>query len=141
MLASSFLVSCSGDSSSSNTPADLTCSKPTTNAKTARSQIVGKWTWIQTETVGRAGAVISTPKTENKTQGLNFKDDGTVEILENDKVLITQQYDIVASASAELTLTYSNIAGVVSTFALSSCTQSIKLVSIGSLQVTTIYNK
>ncbi len=144
-IATTMLSACSG-SSSNPTPnptvnTDPTCAKPTLDAKLARTQVLGTWKWIQTETTGRAGTTIETPASTGKTQSITFKEDGTVEYAENGKVFATYTYE-VAIIAKDMVLSNFDKGTLTSSYTVASCSMSLKLTDIGtSLNSVTLYNK
>ncbi len=141
----SFLVSCSGGTSSDVTPTvtDPKCEKPILDAKNARTKIIGTWKWIQTETSSRGGSSISTPTTEGKTQGIIFKENSVDELV-NGSVISSYDYSIEAiTGTGQLTMTYKNSNGdVIRTYDLSFCSESMKITPTNvSINVTHLYNK
>ena len=144
-IATTILSACDSSNPTPNSTVntDPTCAKPTLDAKLARTQVLGTWKWIQTETTSRGGSSISNPTSEGKSQGLTFKENSVDELVKG-SVISSYGYNIEATPlTGELTMTYTNAAGdVIRTYNLAFCSGSLKITPTNvSINVTHLYNK
>lgn len=117
----------------------LTTSK---DVKQVRTQVVGEWTWVQTEIVGRAGTTVETPTSTGKKRTLSVTADGNIVLKENGVVSNNYVYDIVSTTDGDIVMSYRYNGIEVAQYKVASCAKSLRLSNLSnSLNETILYSR